>query len=123
MASMFDIFGEKHLRTLPNVRTLSLREVEGGVDLYYLVDFLYLRSDTLRSFRLVWASNPSLNGEYPAGPRATKTVDTISGHLSRLAQSVMEMYLGTEGKNYVAIADSGTVAGQDLMAIDDHATT
>jgi hypothetical protein len=80
-----------------------LPDVEGGVDLYWVTQYLYSRSDALRSFRLVWKFPPFLDGEYYLGPEASKTTDTISGHLSRIARTGMDIYLGTENKNYAAI--------------------
>ncbi|KAJ7872057.1 hypothetical protein B0H13DRAFT_1030108 [Mycena leptocephala] len=92
-----------HRSNLGNLRTLSLPDVEGGVDLYWVTQYLYSRSDALRSFRLVWTFPPFLDGEYYLGPEASKTTDTISGHLSRIARTGMDIYLGTENKNYAAI--------------------
>ncbi|KAF7352338.1 F-box domain-containing protein [Mycena venus] len=107
MLRLFHGTPDKILHLLPNLRTLSLSDVPGGVNLYFLVDFLYSRSDKLRAFRLVWTYPPFLDGKYYLGPSANKTGDTISGHLSRLARSGIDIYLGTVDKNYVTV-DSPT---------------
>ncbi|KAJ6560326.1 hypothetical protein B0H19DRAFT_1376112 [Mycena capillaripes] len=65
------------------------------------------RSDKLRSFRLVWTSSPFLDRTYRPGGfdvrRAAEAASSISDHLSRMASAGMEIYLGTEHKNYAAI--------------------
>ncbi|KAJ7886720.1 hypothetical protein B0H13DRAFT_896294 [Mycena leptocephala] len=71
-------FGDKSLDALQNIRSLSLQEVWGGVDLYFLVDFLYLRSDKLRSFRLVWRASPFLDRICCSGPRTKQSTQSGS---------------------------------------------
>ncbi|KAJ6560327.1 hypothetical protein B0H19DRAFT_113780 [Mycena capillaripes] len=97
---------ERNLAALSNLRSLSLREVEGGVNLHNLVNYLE-RSDKLRSFRLVWTSSPFLDGTYRTWATgaliATESANTVSDHLSRMASAGMEIYLGTKHKNYAAI--------------------
>ncbi|KAJ7468345.1 hypothetical protein B0H11DRAFT_1921212 [Mycena galericulata] len=60
------------------------------------------RSNQLRTFRLVWETSPFLDSEHrlPTGAGATKIVDSILGRLSRLGQSGMDIYLGTDTRNY-----------------------
>ncbi|KAF8214169.1 hypothetical protein K438DRAFT_1803007 [Mycena galopus ATCC 62051] len=90
--------------TFPNIRSLCLEDVasDNGPSNFALVRFLYSQSDCLRSFRLVWDFSPFLDARYYHAPTgATETVDTISGHLSRLAHTGMAIYLGTEDENYV----------------------
>ncbi|KAJ6507508.1 hypothetical protein DFH09DRAFT_1101317 [Mycena vulgaris] len=94
---------KKNLSVLPNLKTLACCDVQhDSVDLRQLVAFLYSRSDKLRSFRLVWETSPFLDSEHciPIGAGAIETVDSIIGHLSRLGQSGMDIYLGTETRNY-----------------------
>ncbi|KAJ6521116.1 hypothetical protein B0H19DRAFT_83980 [Mycena capillaripes] len=106
MVRLFRLWDGRNLDALSNLRTLSLRDVDGGVNLYNLVNYLE-RSDKLRSFRLVWTFNPFLDGTYRTGAigarGAAKVANTISDHLSRMASAGMEIYLGTEHKNYAGI--------------------
>ncbi|KAJ6560319.1 hypothetical protein B0H19DRAFT_113676 [Mycena capillaripes] len=94
---------ERNLDALSNLRSLILRDVEGGVNLHNLVNYLE-RSDKLRSFQLVWTRNPFLDsGYYGTGPGVLNTNDTVRSHLFRMARTGMEIYLGTEDKNYASI--------------------
>ncbi|KAF8161767.1 hypothetical protein K438DRAFT_1985546 [Mycena galopus ATCC 62051] len=92
--------------SLPNIRRLALERVnhESKIDYHQLVPFLYSRSsgsDHLCSFRLLWNESPFLDAEYyPPDCCDDEPVDTIAGHLSRLAQRGMDIYLGTQDKNY-----------------------
>jgi hypothetical protein len=98
--SISDIF-----RPLSNIRTVSFVGVP--LNLRFLVEFLYARSDKLRSFRAVWPLSvfPFLEGTTYAGPQAKKHYyDTIIGHLSHLAQSGVDIHPGTDDKNYLSIA-------------------
>ncbi|KAJ7682210.1 hypothetical protein DFH06DRAFT_289645 [Mycena polygramma] len=105
MSSMFPVGHEPTLDSdcLRDLRALSFEDVDGGVDLHWLTEFLYSRSDKLRSFRLIWKDNPFLDGKYLAGPLNNKTSDTIGGHLLRINRAGTEIYLGTKDKNYAAI--------------------
>ncbi|KAJ6486444.1 hypothetical protein C8R47DRAFT_1016134 [Mycena vitilis] len=105
MSCMFPVGHEPTLDSdcLRDLRVLSLEDVDGGVDLHWLTEFLYSRSDKLRSFRLLWKDNPFLDGRYFAGPLNDKTSDTISRLLSRINRAGTEVYLGTKDKNYAAI--------------------
>ncbi|KAJ7682176.1 hypothetical protein DFH06DRAFT_289562 [Mycena polygramma] len=87
---------------LPNLRTVILEDVACSVNFYWLIDLLYSRSDKLRSFRLVWTDDPFLDGTHAAGPQGRRTEDTISGHLSQISRAGMDVYLGTNDKNYAA---------------------
>ncbi|KAJ6486445.1 hypothetical protein C8R47DRAFT_1320915 [Mycena vitilis] len=86
MYSMFPIGHEKSLNIycLRSLRAPSFEDVEGGVDLHHLIEFLYSRFDELRSFRLVWRYKPFLDSEYIADPHNAPITDTIS----RQTQSV-----------------------------------
>ncbi|KAF8214180.1 hypothetical protein K438DRAFT_2149366 [Mycena galopus ATCC 62051] len=132
---LFPIWGSSLLSPsrFPNIRSLSLKDVksDNGPNYLGLLNFLYARSDRLRSFRLVWDFSPFLDARYSAGHRDTQTpamdarhlsrlaragtvnaedrghrlpetVETVSGHLSRLARAGMVIYLGTEDENYAA---------------------
>ncbi|KAJ7755841.1 hypothetical protein B0H16DRAFT_1690067 [Mycena metata] len=89
------------LVALSNLQTLRFLSVSGPVNQYELVHFLYARSDKLRSFQLVWEANPFLDREISVGvPGAPRAVDTIAGHFSRLRAAGMDVYVGTENKNY-----------------------
>ncbi|KAF8161777.1 hypothetical protein K438DRAFT_1859426 [Mycena galopus ATCC 62051] len=95
--------------SLPNIRTLALERVNprSGIDYHRLVRFLYSWSSDsyhLRSFRLHWKDTPFFDAEYhPSGYRDDGPVDTIGEHLSRLARAGMDIYLGTEVKNYAPV--------------------
>ncbi|KAJ7682121.1 hypothetical protein DFH06DRAFT_1463955 [Mycena polygramma] len=103
---MFFPFGDRRLQAPPKLRALSLEDVDGGVNLYRLTQFLYLRSGKLRSFRLVWTHSPLMDRWCNAGPsRGTATQDTISGHFSQIADAGTDIYLGTVDKNYAAYCD------------------
>ncbi|KAF7352422.1 F-box domain-containing protein [Mycena venus] len=97
------------LDVLPNLRTLILKDVAGGFDFYFLVGYLYSRSNQLRTFKLVWQNNPFLDGKLYDGLPGEESYDTISGHLSRLAQSGMNIRLGTRDKRYFPIRDTAIV--------------
>ncbi|KAJ7368821.1 hypothetical protein DFH08DRAFT_1071450 [Mycena albidolilacea] len=88
---------------LPNLRSLTLSRVAGGVDLSFFVRFLYSRLDKpLHTFRLTWESSPFLDGKYRTNPDDERTGDTISGHLAALSRVGMNIYLGTNEKNYAS---------------------
>jgi hypothetical protein len=88
---------------LPNLRSLTLSHVAGGVDLSFFVRFLYSRLDKpLHTFRLTWESSPFLDGKYCTNLDDERTGDTISGHLSALSRAGMNIYLGTNEKNYAS---------------------
>ncbi|KAJ7804310.1 hypothetical protein B0H14DRAFT_2884869, partial [Mycena olivaceomarginata] len=94
------------LDPLLNIRTVSFVDLEVPLNLRFLVKFLYERFDKLRSFKVVWPSDvfPFLEGTTYAGPPATRVYsDTIIGHLSQVAQSGMDIYLGTPDKNYLSM--------------------
>ncbi|KAJ6560304.1 hypothetical protein B0H19DRAFT_1376096 [Mycena capillaripes] len=91
------------------ILTLSLRVSWGSVELHRLIQFLYKRPDNLRSFRLVWNVDPFLENILSAGPQAAEVEDTVKGHLSRMARAGLNIYLGTENKNYV---DDGNLEGR-----------
>ncbi|KAF7338032.1 hypothetical protein MVEN_02027200 [Mycena venus] len=104
MSSLFGpALSSSCLDALPNIRAISLEGVE-SVDLPFLVHFLYSRSSKLRTFKLVWASNPFLDGRAWAGP--TRRLDTFSGHLTRLGRAGMSIYLGPRDKNYVIVDEN-----------------
>ncbi|KAJ7213716.1 hypothetical protein B0H12DRAFT_370273 [Mycena haematopus] len=105
---MVTMFSRRRLSfdPLSNIQTLSLKDIDGPLNLYDLVGFLYSRSDKLRKFRLVWGSSPFLDGMTRDGPPETKKFEPISSHLSRLTQAGMDIYLGTADKNYVSIGDA-----------------
>ncbi|KAF7335351.1 hypothetical protein MSAN_02345900 [Mycena sanguinolenta] len=90
-------------RHLHNIRTLTFRDVHGPLPLHSLVYFLYAHSAQLRTFRLVWTSSPFLDDTIGVTAGALETFDTIGGHLTRLAQTGMDIYLGTHVKNYVPV--------------------
>ncbi|KAK7054108.1 hypothetical protein R3P38DRAFT_2854723 [Favolaschia claudopus] len=90
----------------PNLRSLqiSLRNTDHESGLAKLLDFLYSPRCTLRACKFLWARSPFLDRRAFAGTlRGTHThkVDTISGHLARLVQGGMSVYIGTEDKNYL----------------------
>ncbi|KAJ7044862.1 hypothetical protein C8F04DRAFT_1069818 [Mycena alexandri] len=94
------------LSALSNLKTLHFSHVPDPMSQDQLVHFLYSRSDKLRSFQLVWDANPFFNQQIQAGaPGAPNTVDTIAGHFSRLRTAGMDIYVGTEDKNYAAKHD------------------
>jgi hypothetical protein len=89
----------------PNLRSLQLQAVSCDFESHYyaLVRFLYAESH-LRSFSLVWATNPFLDSTYDSGlPEAIPQLNTIGGHLSRIAHAGMKIHVGTKDKNYVAV--------------------
>ncbi|KAJ7784082.1 hypothetical protein B0H16DRAFT_1681629 [Mycena metata] len=92
------------LNVLRNIKTLRLPHVVDPVGLYQLVKFLYSRSDKLRSFQLVWETSPFLDERTRAGAAGAldtpDTEDTIVGHFSRLQAAGMDIYVGTQVKNY-----------------------
>ncbi|KAJ7044851.1 hypothetical protein C8F04DRAFT_598725 [Mycena alexandri] len=91
------------LHALSNLKTLHFSDVPDPMSQDQLVHFLYSRSDKLRSFQLVWDANPFFNRQIQAGaPGAPNRVDTIAGHFSRLRTAGMDIYVGTEDKNYAA---------------------
>ncbi|KAF8214063.1 hypothetical protein K438DRAFT_1956164 [Mycena galopus ATCC 62051] len=98
--------------SLPNLESISFKDCDGPVDLPDLVHFLY-QFDKLRTFKLVWTSSPFLDATLFTGPSTGTCEDTISGHLSRLSQKGMEIYLGTADKDYAAIGDA--VINQNLV--------
>ncbi|KAJ6515367.1 hypothetical protein C8R45DRAFT_956270 [Mycena sanguinolenta] len=81
-----------------NIRALTFRDVHGSSGLDLLVRFLYEHSARLRTFRLVCITGPFFDDTICAGP--SKTIDRIDGHLSRLAQAGMDIYLGATSKRY-----------------------
>ncbi|KAF8161772.1 hypothetical protein K438DRAFT_1985551 [Mycena galopus ATCC 62051] len=95
--------------SLPSIRTFALEHVNprSGIDYHRLVRFLYSWSSDsyhLRSFRLHWKDSPFFDAEYhPPGYRDDDPVDTINEHLSRLARAGMDIYLGTQDKNYAPV--------------------
>ncbi|KAF7335324.1 hypothetical protein MSAN_02343200 [Mycena sanguinolenta] len=101
ISSIFSLHAPSTLsaESFPNIRKLTLDGVDPryGPDLLGLLDFLDSRSDCLPSFRLVWDYSPFLDYECYFGG----SEETISAHLSRLAQDGMDIYLGTDEKNYV----------------------
>ncbi|KAJ7506273.1 hypothetical protein B0H11DRAFT_1904157 [Mycena galericulata] len=100
---LFGTNQKRNLSVLPDLKTLMCCDVQrNAVDLHQVLAFLHSRIDQLRSFRLVWETSPFLDSEHclPTGTGAIKTVDSILGHLSRLGQSGMDIYLGTDTRNY-----------------------
>ncbi|KAJ7265470.1 hypothetical protein B0H12DRAFT_199781 [Mycena haematopus] len=108
---MFPVFSLLDRDSPPNIRTLTFKCIYGTLNLNALVHSLYAHSTQLRAFRLVWATSPFLDATCVVGP--SRTFDTIGGHLSRLAQTGMDIYLGTPSKNYALISD--TAIGQNLL--------
>ncbi|KAJ7468348.1 hypothetical protein B0H11DRAFT_2239135 [Mycena galericulata] len=103
MRRLFGTKQKRNLSVLPDLKTLMCCDVQrNAVDLHQVLAFLHSRIDQLRSFRLVWETSPFLDSEHclPTGAGAIKTVDSILGHLSRLGQSGMDIYLGTDTRNY-----------------------
>ncbi|KAF8161778.1 hypothetical protein K438DRAFT_1985555 [Mycena galopus ATCC 62051] len=103
ISTLFDILSPS---SLPHIRALSLDEIdpEDVLDYEKLVRFLYLCSSDsahLRSFRLLWQYSPFWDKKC-YGPDQ-KPLDTITGHLSRLAQVGMDIHLGTKNKNYAPV--------------------
>ncbi|KAF7352372.1 SAM-dependent MTase TRM10-type domain-containing protein [Mycena venus] len=98
-----------HLHTpfhgTPNLQNLSFKAVDGGVDLPFVVRFLYSQLKQLRTFRLVWASSPFMDNETAdvINDPENETIDTVSGHLSWLSSRGMVIYLGTGTKNYATM--------------------
>ncbi|KAF8214047.1 hypothetical protein K438DRAFT_1956149 [Mycena galopus ATCC 62051] len=104
---MLTIFVFLALESLPRLRAVYFKNFDGPFDLSDLVHFLYSRCDKLRTFKFVWTSSPFLDAVLSAGPFPTASCeDTINGHLSRLSQKGMEIYIGTADKNYAAIGES-----------------
>ncbi|KAJ6486423.1 hypothetical protein C8R47DRAFT_1047444 [Mycena vitilis] len=98
---MFFPFGDRRLQASLKLSVLSLEDVDGGVNLYRLTQYLYSRSGKLCSFRLVWKHSPLMDRRCKAGlTRGTATQDTISSHFSQIARAGTEIYLGTADKNY-----------------------
>jgi hypothetical protein len=97
--------------SFPNLRSLSLHEVSCDHAQHYLsvVQFLYVQLH-LRVFRLVWPTDPFLDSSKLYAGRGTfHTLNTIGGHLSRIARGGMNIYLGTRDKNYVVMNRCGFV--------------
>ncbi|KAJ7368711.1 hypothetical protein DFH08DRAFT_983050 [Mycena albidolilacea] len=95
--------------TLPNIRTLALKFIDGHSDLYSLVSCLYRRPEKLHAvaFRVLWRHTPFLDGMLWGGPPdTTEKFETISSHLSRLACLGVNIHVGTEDKNYALISDA-----------------
>ncbi|KAJ7246577.1 hypothetical protein B0H12DRAFT_758537 [Mycena haematopus] len=88
MSSVFSLLDRTFL---PNISTLTFKCIYGTLNFDALVHFLYAHSTRLCAFRLVWATSPFLDATICVGP--SHTYDTIDGHLSRLAQAGMDIYL------------------------------
>ncbi|KAF8213943.1 hypothetical protein K438DRAFT_1802602 [Mycena galopus ATCC 62051] len=90
---------------LPNIRTLGVRDLHGLFNLDDLIWFLCDRSDKLQTFTLVWRDGLFLDSTITASSNlpGNGVRDTVRGHLSRLAQAGMNIYLGTAEKNYLAM--------------------
>ncbi|KAF8214067.1 hypothetical protein K438DRAFT_1802813 [Mycena galopus ATCC 62051] len=101
--SIFKWLSRSLFDSLPKIRALTFQDVDGfsTLRLDELVDFLYSGSSKLRTFSLVWTSSPFLDST----ACTSDTTDTISGHLTRLAQTGMELYVGTHSKNYALLGD------------------
>ncbi|KAF8213945.1 hypothetical protein K438DRAFT_1802605 [Mycena galopus ATCC 62051] len=80
------------LDSLPNIQTLSFKDLDGPFGLHALLCFLYARSHKVRTFRVVWAFDPFLDRILRAGPPGFHYFDTIRDHFARLGQSGMEIY-------------------------------
>ncbi|KAF7355765.1 hypothetical protein MSAN_01494400 [Mycena sanguinolenta] len=95
---MPSIFRLLNRDSFQNIRTLTFKYVFEAFDLHAMIKFLYAHSDRLTTFRVFWVSSPFLDAQArsPSG-----TADTIGGHLSRLAQTGIDIYLGTTRVNYV----------------------
>ncbi|KAJ7216783.1 hypothetical protein B0H12DRAFT_1153961 [Mycena haematopus] len=108
---MPSIFNVLNRGSAPNIRALIFKHAHGTSNLHELVRFLNAHSARLRTFRLLWATRPFLHAMIRVGP--SNTFDTIGGHLSRLAQTGMDIYLGTSSDNYILISDPAI--GQDPL--------
>ncbi|KAJ6515484.1 hypothetical protein C8R45DRAFT_1139861 [Mycena sanguinolenta] len=102
---MISIFGLLKDHTFLSLRTLTFTDVDGPSDLHLLVDFLYRRVDTLRTFKVTWISSPFLDDTAFAGVSGFGRTDTIRNHLSLLQQRGMDIHLGTPEKNYASFSD------------------
>ncbi|KAF7352327.1 F-box domain-containing protein [Mycena venus] len=80
--------GDQNLSSLRNLQTVCFEYIQGGIDFFKLVDFLYSRSSTLRSCRLLWRPDFFLDSKYLAGSGNIKADDTVGGHLSQLCSAL-----------------------------------
>ncbi|KAF7355729.1 hypothetical protein MSAN_01490800 [Mycena sanguinolenta] len=111
--SVPSIFDHLQPDSLPHIRTLRFKDLCGPLDLPTIIHILH-RFDTLRTAAFVWTSSPFLDNMitvYASTPARCR--DTVSGHLSRLAQKGMEIYLGTDEKNYLSNGDASM--GQKIL--------
>ncbi|KAJ7102676.1 hypothetical protein C8R43DRAFT_1047665 [Mycena crocata] len=92
MRSIFDLGERSPFSSLSNLRTVTLRQCPPSNN-YPLVKFLCSRSSRLKSFRMYWDTDPSLE-TYMYHP-VTFKFDTIAGHLAGLVQSGMNIHVGT----------------------------
>ncbi|KAJ6561437.1 hypothetical protein DFH09DRAFT_1316018 [Mycena vulgaris] len=83
-----------------HLRSLTLSNSSEALHYSDLVRFLYRKSGKLRSFQLLWASSPFFDMEAFAGPGVTRRSDTVTGHLARIANAGMDIYIGTAHTNY-----------------------
>ncbi|KAJ6560398.1 hypothetical protein B0H19DRAFT_1147526 [Mycena capillaripes] len=103
MSTIFDPKATKNLYSLPNIHTLRFDYAPGDLDYAQLVRFLYSRSDTLRSFRLIW--NVRFPGNFSSTDDGLSWCGTIAEDLSRMISRGMDIYLGTKNKNYAAVEE------------------
>ncbi len=104
-SSAFDrLIGEDHnksLAGLSRLKSLRFYDVQRDwVDLRNIVNFL--SGTTLLSFTLTWAMSPFFDSP-DLLPSGLGTADTIRGHLSTIYRSGMDIYIGTDTKNYACI--------------------
>ncbi|KAF7355719.1 hypothetical protein MSAN_01489800 [Mycena sanguinolenta] len=103
---MPSIFGNLRPDSLPHIQKFGFKDIYGPLDLPIFVHLLY-RFDKLRTAAFVWKSSLFLNQTIAVyTSTAARRIDTISGHLSHLAQKGMEIYLGTDEKNYLSNSKS-----------------
>ncbi|KAJ6515418.1 hypothetical protein C8R45DRAFT_1205683 [Mycena sanguinolenta] len=100
------IFARLNPDSLPHIQTLRFEGIYGPFDLSTIIYLLH-RFDTLRSAAFLWTFSPFLDKTVISHTSTMPhCVDTINGHLSRLAQKGMNIYLGTKEKNYLSINDA-----------------
>ncbi|KAJ7367176.1 hypothetical protein DFH08DRAFT_729665 [Mycena albidolilacea] len=89
------------LYAAPNLRTLDFDDVYHQPCLFALVDFLYARSDTMRTVQIGWASETFLDRLTMAGPPGPESdSESIRDRLSRLARTGMDIRLGSSNRTY-----------------------
>ncbi|KAF7355717.1 hypothetical protein MSAN_01489600 [Mycena sanguinolenta] len=91
--------------TLPSLRSLGFKEIYGPLDLPIVVGLLY-RFDKLCTAAFVSTFGLFLDETETVHTSGIPREDTIRGHLSRLVQKGLDVYLGTDERNYLSIDEA-----------------